>query len=478
MSRRLFGTDGIRAPFGVEPLTAATVRRLGIALGQELFAAQTEPVAPLVLLGGDTRESSPALVDWMSEGLRAAGARTLDLGTLPTPAVAWAVPRWDAAAGVVASASHNPAEDNGLKLIDRAGFKWEPEAETRLEARLAELLAGSADPGSRSERSDSGTSPAAVSDPPVSPTSGRPADPEVTLRYLRWLVGESGGRQALAGLRVALDAANGAASRLAGELFAGLGAEVELLFAHPDGRNINRDCGSTHPEALAARLATGDFDLGFAFDGDADRALLLDERGRMHDGDAMLYLWARDLQQRGHLIVPTIVATSMSNLGLERALEAIGVAVLRCDVGDRAVVAALRDNGLRLGGEQSGHLVDLHCSTTGDGLFSAARIAGIAARAVRAGRTISDELAGFRRFPQILRNVPVARKPPFAELAGVAAAARRVEESLGAQGRLVLRYSGTESLARIMIEGPDEASIGELAGSLADAIQHEIGAAR
>ncbi len=467
MSRRLFGTDGIRAPFGVEPLTAATVRRIGLALGQELFATQTAPEPPLVLLGGDTRASSPALVEWMTEGLRAAGARTLDLGTLPTPAVAWAVPRWDGAAGVVASASHNPAADNGLKLIDRAGFKWEPEAEARLEARLADLL---------------GTRPDSASDPapeqPSSPVTARPTDPEVIGRYLRWLVGESGGRQALAGLRVALDTANGAASRLAGELFAGLGAEVELLFAHPDGSNINCDCGSTHPEALAARLATGDFDLGFAFDGDADRALLLDERGRLHDGDAMLYLWARDLAQRGQLVVPTIVATSMSNFGLERALEALGVAVLRCDVGDRAVVETLRDNGLRLGGEQSGHLVDLHCSTTGDGLLTAVRIAAIAARAARAGRTISAELAGFRRFPQILRNVPVARKPPFAELAGVAAAARRVEESLGSQGRLVLRYSGTEPLARIMIEGPDEASIGELAGSLADAIQLEIGAAR
>ena len=487
MSRRLFGTDGIRAPFGVEPLTAATVRRIGFALGQELFAAQTEPKPPLVLLGGDTRASSPALVEWMTEGLRVAGARTLDLGTLPTPAVAWAVPRWDGAAGVVASASHNPAADNGLKLIDRAGFKWEPEAEARLEARLPDLLedrtasaaaADAQDADGRDRRLGAGTAPGPADFQPASPVTARPTDPEVIGRYLRWLIGESGGRQALAGLRVALDTANGAASRLAGELFAGLGAEVELLFAHPDGSNINCDCGSTHPEALAARLATGDFDLGFAFDGDADRALLLDERGRLHDGDAMLYLWARDLAQRGQLVVPTIVATSMSNFGLERALEALGVGVLRCDVGDRAVVETLRDNGLRLGGEQSGHLVDLHCSTTGDGLLTAVRIAAIAARAARAGRTISAELAGFRRFPQILRNVPVERKPPFAELAGVAAAARRVEESLGSQGRLVLRYSGTEPLARIMIEGPDEASIGELAGSLADAIQLEIGGAR
>ncbi len=463
MTRRLFGTDGIRAPFGEEPLTADTVRRIGFALGRELFGVQTDPSAPLVLLGGDTRASSPALVEWMIDGLQAAGVRTVDLGTLPTPAVAWSVPRCGAAAGVVASASHNPAADNGLKLIDPYGFKWEPEAEARLEARLGdadglESPAGDRSPGSAGRH-----------------TADRTIDPAAGGRYLAWLVGEAGGPRALAGLRVALDAANGAAAAFAGELFASLGAEVELHFAAPDGQNINRACGSTHPQAIAARLATGDFDLGFAFDGDADRALLLDERGNLHDGDAMLYLWARDLQQRGELLVPQIVATSMSNLGLERALGTLGVGVLRCEVGDRAVVATLLANGLRLGGEQSGHLVDLHCSTTGDGLLTAARIAVIGANAVRAGRTVSAELAGFRRFPQVLVNVPVARKPPFTELAQVAAAARRVEDDLGSQGRLVLRYSGTEPLARIMIEGPDEASIGALAGALADAIRQEIG---
>lgn len=462
MTQRLFGTDGIRAPFGEEPLTAGTVRRIGFALGQELFGAQSEPEAPLVLLGGDTRASSPTLLHWMSDGLAAAGVRTLDLGTLPTPAVAWAVPRLAAAAGVVASASHNPALDNGLKLIDRAGFKWEQEAEERLETRIDGLQGDEAGSGSGSTEAGS---------------ASRATDFAAGRRYLDWLIGESGGPRTLAGLRIALDTANGAAAAFAGALFAGLGAEVELHFASPDGGNINRDCGSTHPEALAARLATGDFHLGFAFDGDADRALLLDENGAPHDGDAMLYLWARDLQQRGELGVPQIVATSMSNFGLERALEAIDIGVLRSDVGDRAVVSMLRDQGLRLGGEQSGHLVDLHCTTTGDGLLTATRMARIAAGALRESRTISAELAGFRRFPQVLVNVRVARKPPFDELSLVSAAARRVEEGLGSLGRLVLRYSGTEPLARIMIEGPDEASIGELAGDLAQAIRQEIGAA-
>jgi len=461
MNRRLFGTDGIRAPFGQEPLTPATVRRLGLALGRELTSAGHSE--PLVLLGGDTRASTPALVEWMTDGLRSAGARTVDLGTLPTPAVAWSVPRYGAAAGVVASASHNPASDNGLKLIDSAGFKWTPEAESGLEIRLA----GTESPGLS----------------PELPEADRANAPDASGQYLRWLVSEAGGRRALAGLRVALDAANGAAAALAGELFTSLGAAVELLFASPDGHNINRGCGSTHPEALAARIAMASaapmsgFDLGFAFDGDADRALLLDERGHLHDGDAMLYLWARDLQQRGELPVPKIVATSMSNLGLEAALEALGVGVLRCDVGDRSVVATLRAQGLRLGGEQSGHLVDLHCSTTGDGLLTAARIAVIAASAARAGTSVSRMLADFRRFPQVMLNVQVARKPSLARLPGVAATARRVEDRLGAQGRLVLRYSGTEPLARIMIEGPDKDAIGHLADELADAIRKEIGVA-
>jgi phosphoglucosamine mutase len=458
MMQRWFGTDGIRAPFGEEPLTRETIRRIGLALGRSLVSA--ERPEPLVLLGGDTRASSPALLGWLSEGLGAAGARTLDLGTLPTPAVAWAVPRYGAAAGVVASASHNPAADNGIKLIDEAGFKWSEAAESAFEARLAET-----------------ESPKEPGAPGAS--DGRRADaPEAGERYLHWLVGEAGGRHALDGLRVVLDTANGAASRFAGELFVRLGATVELLFAAPDGGNINRDCGSTHPAAIAARIAAGrgTFDVGFAFDGDADRALLLDERGQVHDGDAMLFLWARSLHQRGELTVPQIVATSMSNLGLDQALAAIGVGVVRCDVGDRAVVATLHSHGLRLGGEQSGHLVDLHRSTTGDGLLTAVQLATIAARAARQGEPLSTALADFRRLPQVLLNVRVTRKPSLELLPGVATATRRVEEQLGSGGRLVLRYSGTEPLARIMIEGPDAETIRELAEELADALRGEIGA--
>ncbi|MEO8276265.1 MAG: phosphoglucosamine mutase [Thermoanaerobaculia bacterium] len=473
MSRGLFGTDGIRARFGDEPLTESTVRRLGAALGAELVSrgnlagCADDGHGPLVLLGGDTRASSPALVRWMTAGLAAAGARAIDLGVVPTAAVAWAVPRRGAQAGVVASASHNPASDNGLKFIDGAGFKWTTTAETQLESRLAGTPAST-----ESTASAASTESTSVTGSTLANAS---PDIETGARYLRWLIGEAGGRHSLDGLRIALDAANGAAAAFAGELFLALGAEVELLYSAPDGTNINQDCGSTHPRALAARMASGAFDVGFAFDGDADRALLLDEHGCLHDGDAMLYLWARDLHQRGELAVPKIVATSMSNLGLESALAAIGVEVVRCDVGDRSVVAALRSAGLRLGGEQSGHLVDLHCSTTGDGLLTAVRIATIAGRAVRAGSSVTRTLAEFRRFPQVLLNVPVARKPELGGMPAVAAAARAVEGRLGESGRLVLRYSGTEPLARIMIEGPDESSIAALAEELAQVLRREIG---
>ena len=290
--------------------------------------------------------------------------------------------------------------------------------------------------------------------------------------YLEFVTHAGDEEPPLAGLRVAVDAAHGAASPLAGEVFRALGARVEVLCAEPDGRNINAECGSTHPERLARQIAEGDFDLGFAFDGDADRALLVDERGEVRDGDAMLCLWASALAAAGTLAPAAIVATSMSNLGLDRALAPLGVAVIRSDVGDREVVATLRREGLRLGGEQSGHLVDLRRSTTGDGLLTAVTLARLVARS---GRSVRDLLAGFRRFPQLLRNVPVPRKRPFAELPRVARATRHAEETLGASGRLVLRYSGTEPLARIMLEGPDEGLIAALAAEIAAALADDLG---
>jgi len=463
---RLFGTDGVRAPFGVPPLDRATVTALARALAAALAESgpalepaagrQSEPApeaGPLVVLGGDTRESTPEICRWLASGLAAGGARYRDAGVLPTPGIARLARDLGAAGGISVSASHNPYPDNGIKLIDGGGFKWSAAAELALEERLAR-----------------GPAAGAAVDLALPELA---ADPALAERYLDELAATLPAGRPLAGFRVVLDAGNGAASPLAEPLFSRLGAEVELLAAAPDGRNVNDGCGSTAPETMAARVRAIGADLGAAFDGDADRAIVADERGQVRDGDALLYLWATHLAGQGRLDPPAIVATSMSNLGLERALERPGIARVRCDVGDRAVVETMRAQGIVLGGEQSGHLVHLGLSTTGDGLLSALQMAGFVAAT---GRPLSELLEGFRRYPQILLNVRVKEKPDLLSLPKVAAAARAVEDRLGADGRLVLRYSGTEPLARVMIEGPDQQTVESLAGDLAGAIADEIGA--
>ena len=450
---RLFGTDGIRARFGAPPLDSATVARLGLALARQLSRSG----GARLLVARDTRPSGLDLAAWLRAGLERGGARVEALGVLPTAALARAVVETGADGGVVLSASHNPPEDNGVKLVDARGFKWSAADEGRLEERLAT------------------TEEVAV--PPPAAAAGeseaeRRANAAARAGYLARLRELCGGISFPPGTRVALDAAHGAAAGLARELFSAAGAGVEVLNDEPDGTRINRDGGATRPETLARRISGGDFSFGFAFDGDADRAILVDERGEVRDGDAMLFLWARDLARRGALVPPAIVATSMSNLGLERALARHGVGVVRCGVGDREVVETLRARGLRLGGEQSGHLVDLALATTGDGLLSALVVARLL---VAGGLPASESLAEFRRYPPLLRSVRVAAKPRLEELPGIAAAARRVESTLGGDGRLVLRYSGTEPLARIMLEGPDEDLIARLAAELAAAIEREIG---
>lgn len=451
-SRRLFGTDGVRGPFGTPPLDRATVTALATALGRTL--AESHGGRPEVVLGGDTRASTPRICRWIADGLERGGARAHSLGVVPTPAVAHLVPALGAAAGAVVSASHNPLPDNGVKLLDARGAKWSARAETELEERMA------AEPAPRGP--DDAPPPA--------------ADDAAVERYLDHLaesVPAGAGERPLDGLRVVLDSAHGAASPYAAPLFRRLGARVTSICDAPDGENINVGCGSTHPERLAATVPEAGGDLGFAFDGDADRALLVDHRGRVRDGDALLYLWATDLARRDRLQPPAIVATSMSNLGLERALERHGIGVVRCGVGDRVVVETLRREGLVLGGEQSGHIVNLDLATTGDGLLTALQVAALTAAA---GRPVAELLEGFERYPQVLVNVAVTAKPELTTLPAVAAAAERVERELGDDGRLVLRYSGTEPLARVMIEGPDQETVEGLAADLAGAIAREIGA--
>jgi phosphoglucosamine mutase len=452
----LFGTDGIRGRFGTPPLDRETVGRIAAQLAATLAStsrSENDDAPPLVVLGGDTRESTPILCSWLAAGLRAGGIEVRYAGVIPTPGVAHLVRRLGAAAGVVVSASHNPYPDHGIKLFGPDGFKWSDEAEVEFEQGLATT-----------------PSPPEVDLPAL---SAEPGLRDAYLDALSNLAETMAGSAPLSGLRIVLDAGNGAASSYAAEIFQRLGAETLLLSAWPDGRNVNDGCGSTAPGVMAARVIGEKADLGAAFDGDADRCILADERGEVRDGDAILYLWATALHRDGLLPGGRIVATSMSNLGLERALEREGIGIVRCDVGDRWVVEALRRERLDLGGEQSGHIVSLSRGTTGDGLLTALMVAALRRRA---GQPLSELLRPFRRYPQILLNVRVARREDLAALPAVAAARREVETSLGRDGRLVLRYSGTEPLARVMIEGPDQAEIDRLAHLLADAIRSEIGA--
>jgi phosphoglucosamine mutase len=370
---------------------------------------------------------------------------------LPTPAVATLVGQLRADAGVAVSASHNPLPDNGIKIINHNGFKASPEGEQILEERLLEdhtKVSGDLDD--------------------LEP------DPALAQTYLNQLREIASHQDIdLSGLRIVIDAGNGAASPFAAKLFRGLGAEVISMGDRPDGTNINLACGSTAPETMAKAVLEHRADIGIAFDGDADRAIFVDDQGQIRDGDAALFLWARDLESQNALDPAAIVATSMSNLGLEVALRKAEIEVIRCDVGDRTVVSTMLRDGVCLGGEQSGHIVHLGLSTAGDGLLTGLQLAGIRAKS---DETLSAMLEGFQRFPQVLENIRVRSKPDLGSLSSVASSVEEVERQLGDSGRLVLRYSGTEPLARVMIEGPDQEVIAELAAKIIRAIDQEIGA--
>ncbi|HVR95632.1 MAG TPA: phosphoglucosamine mutase, partial [Thermoanaerobaculia bacterium] len=354
---RLFGTDGVRGRFGEFPLDRATVTALAV----HLAATLRQRGNPSVVLGGDTRESTPEICRWLAEGLIAGGVSLRYAGVIPTPGIAFLTRLLGAGAGVVVSASHNPYPDNGIKLLDPQGFKWSDEDEEALERRLAE---------------DNNPVPD-VQEIALDHLEADEALREHYLRHLAATVATVPGERPLDGLRVVLDAGNGAASSYAGEIFERLGARVTLLHAAPNGRNVNEGCGSTAPEEMAARVVGEGADLGAAFDGDADRCILADERGSVRDGDAILYLWATCLRRSGKLEPPKIVATSMSNLGLERALDREGIGLVRCNVGDRYVVEAMRREGILLGGEQSGHIVQMELASTGDGLLTAVQMAAL-----------------------------------------------------------------------------------------------------
>ncbi len=444
---RLFGTDGIRGPFGEPPLDRRTVEQLAFHLASSI---NTNGRQPSLILGGDTRANTPTLAAWVAAGLAAGGVEHRYAGVLPTPGIAVVTRSLGLDGGVAISASHNPYPDNGLKPFDRNGFKWSREAEKALEVSLSE----SGDTSIAELEND------LVADPTLA---------ETYLAHLRATLPEG---RPLDGLTVALDCANGAASPFAATLFESLGAAIHVIGDNPDGTNINLECGSTHPGRLVELVGAVGADFGVAFDGDADRAILVDETGSIQDGDSVIYLWAREMQRRGALDPSAIVATTMSNLGLEQALASLGIETVRCDVGDRVVVETMRQRGIRLGGEQSGHIIHLDHGSTGDGLLTAIQIGALIARS---GESLSELAAPVERFPQILVNVRVGSKQPFETLPSVSAKASSILEKLGNDGRLLLRYSGTEPLARVMIEGRDQDEIESLARELAAEIGSVLG---
>jgi phosphoglucosamine mutase len=459
---RLFGTDGIRGEAGRFPLDAATVHVAGRSLARQLTARLAESIdrAPRIVTGRDTRESGEWIERAFIGGAREAGAEVESAGVITTPGVAYLARTTRADAGVVISASHNPYQDNGIKIFSPSGRKLDDKTERLIEADI------------EAERED-GANEINSADALIVVDEAEALRAAVLQeQYLNYLEEEIADKLRLDGLSLVVDCANGAAYHLAPALFERLGARVVRLNSAPDGRNINRDCGSLHIEGLQQKVAAERADLGVAFDGDADRALFVDARGRFVDGDSTLWVMAQYLSERGRLDGDAVVATVMSNIGLELALGSKGLRLLRTDVGDKYVLEELLRTGAALGGEQSGHIIFPRLSLAGDGLITTLSLL----RAMRESEAGLDDLtAGFTRYPQVLVNVRVREKRPFDEVEAIASAARETEHQLGAKGRLLLRYSGTEPLARVMIEGERQEVIEQYANDLASVIKTAIG---
>lgn len=444
--KALFGTDGIRGEAGRFPLDAATVNVIGFSLARHLAETIKEPA---IVVGRDTRESGEWLEQSLIEGATQAGVKCLSAGVITTPGVAFLTRKLQAHAGVVISASHNPYQDNGIKIFSPSGQKIDDALERQIESDINHGLNLSVSP----QRIE--------------------LNPSLRNDYLNFLTNDIANNLSLQGLTLVVDCANGASTEFAPKLFETLGARVIAINAQPDGRNINLNSGSLHIESLMATVTKEKADLGVAFDGDADRSLFVDEKGGFVDGDATLWVLANYLRAHGRLKDDTVVATVMSNVGLEIALRAAGIRLVRTDVGDKYVLDELLRLGASLGGEQSGHIILPDLSLAGDGMITALCLL----RALReTGKTLTQATAGFQQYPQVLVNVRVREKLPFAELPAVQSEVRDVEERLSHKGRLLLRYSGTEPLARVMIEGESQFEIEGYAERIAGAIKRAIGA--
>ena len=448
MGKELFGTDGIRGVAGRYPLDEPTVYAFGLALGDDVHALAADGDAE-VLIGADTRESAGWLAETVAGGLAHRGVRVRYAGVITTPGVAWLTRTGPFAAGVVISASHNPYQDNGLKVFGHSGFKLPDADEDAIEQEILSLVKGGLEP-QRLTLS---------------------VDESLDRQYLEYLLSTVGTR--FEGTRLAVDCGNGASYKLAPELFRRLGAEVSAMATEPDGRNINLGCGALHVEGLARKVVAEGAHFGVAFDGDADRAIFVSSSGTVVNGDGVLLAAGRAMKAAGRLPGDTVVSTVMSNLGLEKALQRAGIRMTRTQVGDKYVLEEMERIGARLGGEQSGHVIFREYATTGDGMLTALRLFELA---VRSGQGLDELTSDLSVYPQKLINIRVREKRPFDGMPLVAQEIRSVERDLDAEGRVLVRYSGTELLARVMVEAADHQRVESGAGRIADAIRKEIGA--
>ncbi len=444
MARQLFGTDGVRGVAGEPPLDRATVSALGSALGKDLQAhGRAEPV---VLIGMDTRESGLWIAEAVAGGLREQGVAARFAGVITTPGVAYLTRTGGFAAGVMISASHNPYQDNGIKVFASTGYKLPDEEELEIEQEIFRVL-------------------------PMHPVAPQPlrADPELAPKYADFLLSTL--PVPLDGLHLVIDCGNGAASELAPEIFRRAGARVTAIHNQPNGRNINLDCGALHVESLAHAVEREQADAGIAFDGDADRAILISRAGRVINGDAVLLIMARAMQRDGGMSGNTVVSTVMSNLGLEVALGRNGLSMVRTPVGDKYVLEEMLRIGASLGGEQSGHVIFRAFATTGDGMLTALHVLGAARKQ---HKTIDELVSDLEIYPQKLVNVRVRLRRNLDEMPAVQDAVRAAEKAMNGDGRIVVRFSGTEPLARVMVEGRDAELVEHFSHSIADVIEKEL----
>ncbi|HEY7473435.1 MAG TPA: phosphoglucosamine mutase [Vicinamibacterales bacterium] len=446
---RLFGTDGVRGTAGTYPLDPDTVARLGAALVRALSPLDREEHPLRLVVGRDTRESGERLEGALARGIRSQGATLVSAGVLPTPAIAYVTRASRFDAGLVISASHNPYQDNGIKVFSGEGEKFGEALEAKIEGIVAD---GSWTVG---EAADAPVERADFVDEYIAHAREALPDP-----------------RRLGSMSIALDLANGATTTVAPRLFEALGFRTTIIGNEPDGRNINRECGSTHPDRLATLVRQAGHRLGVAFDGDGDRAIFVSAEGRIVDGDAVLLMCAKQMKRTGALAGDAIVATVMSNIGLELALQEHGIDLIRCAVGDKYVMEEMVKRGLRLGGEQSGHVIFSDHLFTGDGIVTALRVLRVMAES---GRELADLAADLKTYPQVLVNVHVREKRDLGGVPAIADAMRKVEGRLAGQGRLLVRYSGTEPLLRIMIEGRDQSEIQSWASELAGTVKAHLG---